>query len=262
MPAETSASRIAAAVARRFGAALDVPAGLQHLDALAALNERSVCRCYRRDPVPEALVRLLCASALAAPTKSDLQQATLVRVADSGKRAAICALLPGSPWLAQAPELFVFCADGLRLRRLFARRGVEFPNEHLDAFFNATVDAALALGAFVSAAELAGLGTCPISQIRDHVSKIDELLSLPDWVVPVAGLALGYPEAKEPMSVRLSLSATVHTDRYDTGAVERELDAYDARRWKDWSGDKVKQYSRVMRADFGAYVGRKRFRLG
>jgi nitroreductase len=254
-------ARIAAAVLRRFGAA-EVHEGLSHADALAALNERSVCRRYRRDPVPEALVRLLCATALSAPTKSDLQQATIVRVADAAKRAEICSLLPGSPWLAQAPELLVFCADGYRLRRLFERRGVEFPNEHLDAFFNAVVDAALVLGAFVSAAELVGLGSCPISQIRDHVGRVDELLGLPEWVVPVAGLALGYPEAKEAMSARLSLSATVHTDRYDTGAVERELDAYDARRGKGWSGDKVKQYSKVMRADFGEHVGRKRFRLG
>ena len=261
MPAEAPESRIASAARRRFGAALEVPQDVPHLDALAALNERSVCRRYRSDPVPEALVRLLCACALSAPTKSDLQQASLIRVADGAKRAAICALLPGSPWLAQAPELFVFCADGWRLRRLFARKVVAFPNEHLDAFFNATVDAALALGAFVSAAELAGLGTCPISQIRDHAARIDELLELPDWVVPVAGLALGYPEAKEPLSARLALSATVHTDRYDVDAVERELEAYDARRGRDWSGDKVKQYSRAMRADFGAHVARKRYRL-
>jgi nitroreductase len=253
-------SRIADAVRRRFGAALEVPS-VPGLEALAALNERSVCRKYLEKPVPEAAVRLLCASALAAPTKSDLQQATIVRLADPAQRAAVCALLPGSPWLARAPELFVFCADGFRLRRLFARRGVEFPNEHLDAFFNAAVDAGIALSAFVSAAELAGLGTCPISQIRDHVERIDELLGLPDWVVPVAGLALGYPAAKEPLSARLSLSATVHTDRYGVEAVERELDAYDARRGKDWSGDKVKQYGKVLRADFGAYVGRKRFRL-
>ena len=77
----------------------------------------------------------------------------------------------------------------------------------------------------------------------------------------VAGLAVGYPEAKEPLSARLSLSATVHTDRYDAEAVERELDAYDARRGRDWSGDKVKQYSKVMRGDFGEHVARKRFRL-
>ena len=92
-------------------------------------------------------------------------------------------------------------------------------------------------------------------------AKVNELLALPDWVVPVAGLALGYPEAKEPLSVRLSLSATVHTDRYDTRLVERELEAYDARRGKDWTGGKVKQYSEVMRADFGAFVAKKRYRL-
>jgi nitroreductase/FMN reductase [NAD(P)H] len=258
MPAPT---RLSSALQRRYGSAVSPPADLPHLPALSALNERSVCRRYRPDPVPEALVRLLCATALAAPTKSDLQQATLIRVADPAKRAAICALLPGSPWLAGAPELFVFCADGWRLRRLFARRKAEFPNEHLDAFFNAAVDAALVLGAFVSAAELAGLGSCPISQIRDHIAKIDQLLALPDWVVPVAGLALGYPEAKEPLSARLALSATVHTDRYDLAAVERELDAYDARRGRDWSGDKVRQYSTVWRADFGAFVTRKRYRL-
>ena len=261
MPAPLPVSRTPAAIERRYGTALELPANLPPPDALAALNERSVCRRYRSDPVPEELVRFLCATALAAPTKSDLQQATIVRVADPAKRAAICALLPGSPWLKTAPELLIFCADGWRCRRLFEKKKAKFVNEHLDAFFNATVDAAIVLGTFVSAAELAGLGTCPISQIRDHVAKIDALLSLPDWVVPVAGLALGFPSTKEPMSARLALSATVHTDRYDTAAVERELDAYDARRGKDWSGDKVRQYSVVLRGDFGAHVRRKRFRL-
>jgi nitroreductase/FMN reductase [NAD(P)H] len=80
-------------------------------------------------------------------------------------------------------------------------------------------------------------------------------------VVPVAGLALGYPDAKEPLSARLALAATVHTDRYDKAAVERELDAYGARRGKDWIGDKVKQYSAVWRGDFGAYVTGKGYRL-
>lgn len=247
--------------ARRYGERIDPPADLPHLDALAALNARSVCRRYRSDPVPEEVVRFLCATALAAPTKSDLQQATIIRVADPAKRKAICSLLPGSPWLEAAPELLVFCADGWRFRRLFEKKKAAFVNEHLDAFFNATVDAAIVLGTFVAAAELAGLGTCPISQIRDHVAKIDALLELPDWVVPVAGLALGFASSKENLSPRLGLSATVHTDRYDTAAVERELDAYDARRGKDWSGDKVRQYSTVWRAGFGAHVARKRFRL-
>ena len=253
-------TRLAAAIERRYGASpfvLDVP----NADALTALNERSVCRRYRSDPVPEALLHLLFATALAAPTKSDLQQATIIRVADAAKRAAICKRLPKSPWLLGAPELLVFCADGFRLRRLFQRAGKEFPNEHLDQFFNASVDAGIALATFVSAAELAGLGTCPISQVRDTIDALDKELELPDWVVPVAGLAVGWPASKEPLSARLGLSATVHTDRYDADAVERELDAYAARRGKNWNGDKVRQYSEVMRADFGAFVRQKKFRV-
>src|SRR5687768_15166220 len=93
---------------RRFGTTVSAPADLPHLPALTALNERSVCRRYRPDPVPDDLIRLLCATALAAPTKSDLQQASIIRLADAAKRAAICALLPGSPWLGAAPELFIF----------------------------------------------------------------------------------------------------------------------------------------------------------
>ena len=53
----SSTTRIAAALARRFGSALEPSPDLPNLDALAALNERSVCRRYRPDPVPEAVRR-------------------------------------------------------------------------------------------------------------------------------------------------------------------------------------------------------------
>ena len=272
--------RIAEATFRRYGERVAADARLPGLDALALLNERAVCRRYRPDPVPEDVLRLLCATALAAPTKSDLQQADIVRVAAPAKRAAIHALLPGSPWIAGAPEFLVFCGDGFRLRRIFERRGETFPNEHLDAFFNATVDGAIVLATFVQAAELAGLGSCPISEVRNHASTISDLLELPDWVFPIAGLTLGYAEAKEPMSPRLGLGATVHVNAYAAGRLESELEAYDARRVRDrpyrrqrsverfgaaerygWAEDKLRQYSDVQRADFGAFVREKRYRL-
>jgi nitroreductase/FMN reductase [NAD(P)H] len=275
-----ASTRIAAAVHRRYAEAVDAPEGLPQLDALALMNERSVCRRYRPDPVPAALLRLLCATALASPTKSDLQQASVVRVAPGGDRAAIDALFPGSPWIAGAPEFLVFCGDGYRLRRLFARRGREFPNEHLDAFFNATVDGAIVLSTVVQAAGLVGLGTCPISEIRNHAAAVAERLALPDWVFPIAGLTLGWPEALEPPSPRLGLRATIHDGRYDAAGVDRELDSYDERRIRErpyrrqrlaerfgaaerygWTEDKARQYSEVQRADFGAFVRGKRYRL-
>ena len=276
----TASTRIAAAIQRRYGETVDVPGDLPEQDALAVMNERSVCRRYRADPVPASLLRLLYATALASPTKSDLQQASVVRVEPGRDRAAIDALFPGSPWIAGAPEFLVFCGDGFRLRRVFARRGRVFPNEHLDAFFNAAVDGAIVLSTFVQAAGLVGLGSCPISEIRNHAAAVAERLALPDWVFPVAGLTLGWPEANESLSPRLALGATVHDGRYDAARVDGELDRYDERRIRErpyrrqrlaerfgaaerygWTEDKARQYSEPQRADFGAFVREKRYRL-
>jgi nitroreductase len=280
MKTTPASTRIATAIQRRYGEAAGVADDLPGRDALAVMNERAVCRRYRPDPVSPALLRLLCATALASPTKSDLQQASVVRVAPGADRAAIDALFPGSPWIPGAPEFLVFCGDGFRLRRVFARRGRAFPNEHLDAFFNAAVDGAIVLSTFVQAAGLAGLGTCPISEIRNHAAAVAERLGLPDWVFPIAGLTLGWPEALEPLSPRLALGATVHDGRYDAARVDRELDAYDERRIRErpyrrqrlterfgtaerygWSEDKARQYSEPQRADFGAFIREKRYRL-
>ena len=271
--------RIAEATQHRYGESLRT-AALPNIDALATMNERSVCRNFRPDPVPEDLFRLLCATALAAPTKSDLQQADIIRVRAPEKRAAINALLPASPWIPGAPEFLVFCGNGFRFRHLFDRRGVPFANDHLDAFFNAAVDGAIVLATFVQAAELAGLGSCPISEIRNYAATVSALLELPDRVFPIAGLTLGYPVSKEPMSPRLGLDATVHVDRYGLEKVDAELDAYDVRRIRDrpyrrqrnverfgtaerygWTEEKLRQYGDPQRADFGAFVRSKGFRL-
>jgi nitroreductase len=271
--------RIAAAILRRFGESVNVPENLSGADALAAMNERSVCRRYKAEPLSAELFRTLCATALSSPTKSDAQQASIVRVTNPADRDAIHALLPDSPWIAGAPDFLVFCGDGSRFRRLFERRGRPFTNEHLDAFFNATVDGAIVLSTFVQAAALAGLGTCPISELRNHSPVVSKLLGLPDWVVPIAGLTLGWPETFEPFSPRLALTATVHEGRYNAGRTDQELDAYDERRIRDrpyrrprqperfgeaerygWTEDKARQYADPQRADFGAFVRSKRFK--
>ena len=274
------AHRIKSAIQQRFAAEVAVSDDLPNASALAAMNERSVCRSYREQALDEGLIQLLCASALSAPSKSDLQQASIVRVCAAKKRAAINELIPNSPWIASAPEFLVFCGDHRRLRQLFVSRGCDFPNNHLDAFFNAAVDAGIVLATFVQAAHLVGLGTCPISEIRDHANRITALLELPEWVFPVAGLTLGYPRSLEPFSPRLGLGATVHVDRYDTNRLEADIAEYDARRIREkpysqqrdpvrfgeapaygWSEDKFRQYSEPQRVDFGAFIRARGFKL-
>lgn len=245
---------------------------------------RGSVRRFRPDPVPYPTLRRLCALALCAPTKSDMQQRDIIIVDAPAVKSGIVSLLTGGPlgqkWIADAPSLLIFCGNNRRQRRIHALRDRPFANDHLDAFFNAAVDAGIALSAFVIAAEAEGFGACPISAVRNHSEALSRLLNLPDHVFPVAGLALGYPaEAAQP-SMRLPLSVTVHHNSFSEDGLDDAIETYDRRREAaqpyaaqravkefgtaehyGWSEDKARQYARPERADFGAYVRRIGFKL-
>lgn len=245
-----------------------------------AIANHQSCRSYTDMPISAELVRQLCALALSSPTKSDLQQRDIIIVDDPEKRATINELFPNSAWIADAPVFLVFCGNNRRLRQIHEYHGHPFENDHLDAFFNAGVDAGIALSAFVTAADAAGLGTCPISTIRDHLETVNDLLELPDWVFPVAGMTLGWPGHSPRVNLRLPLEATVHTDTYNEGVQAGAIEAYDSRRAElrpyssqrdpdrfgtrtpyTWSEDKARQYAEPQRTDFGAYIRKKGFDL-
>lgn len=264
---------------RRYADAPEIDPKTPALARLRELAAHRSQRAFTDRPLERPLVELLCAVALSSPTKSDLQQRDIVIVEDRARRRQITNLIPDMPWLDSAAAFLIFCGNNRRQRQIHEWRGRPFPNDHLDAFFNAVVDAAIALQAFISAAEAVGLGCCPISVIRNHAQTVSDLLALPQHVFPVAGLALGWPAQEGEISLRLPLAGTVHVDRFHDTTPEM-VDAYDRRRaalqpyrrqrFADvygttpdygWSEDKARQYSKPERADFGAFVRHKGFRL-
>lgn len=282
MPADSAATaaRIASALAQRFGAEFTVPATVAGNAEIAHLAEHRSHRKFSDQAVAPELLRLLFACALSAPSKSDLQQADIVHVADRATVRAIADLIPDMPWISDAPVVLVFCGNNRRIRQIGEWRGKPFVNDHLDHFMNAAVDAGIVMMNFIRAAEAAGLGACPISAVRNHPQAVSDLLALPDCVFPVAGLVAGYPAERRNISARLPLSVTVHTDRYDETKLRENIDEYDrrrhalqpirrqrhAKRYADadfygWSEDKARHYSVPEREDFGAFIRARGFSL-
>ena len=276
--------RLLATLKARFGTApalteAALNGNTRGVDVLADMADRRVMRRYTDRPVDPALLDTLCAVALAAPSKSDLQQADIV-IAGKAERGKLEALLPDNPWVKDAGALLVFCGNNRRHRLLFEWRDRPFVNDYLDPFFNAAVDSGIVLATFVAAADRAGLGTCPISAIRNHAQQVSDILGLPDHVFPVAGLGVGWPSFAGVMTPRLGLDVSIHHGRYDETGLRDKIAAYDRRReavqpyksqrYADrfgispaygWSEDKARQYSVPERADFGAFVRRKGFKL-
>jgi len=272
--------RIAHAIEQRFGERIECDAQAPGLDQLARMLEHCSHRKWTERPVAPEVLRLLYACALSAPSKSDLQQTDIIEVVDREKRQAIVNLIDDMAWIMEAPVFLVFCGNNRRLRLFSEWRQKPFPNDHLDQFFNAACDAAIIMATFVCAAEAAGLGCCPISHVRNDAQRVSEILQLPNWVIPFAGLCVGYPERSNRITPRLPLAVTVHTDRYDESNLPQLIEAYDQRRhalqpygkqravdqfgsaaFYGWSEDKARQYAVAERENFGAFVRRKRFDL-
>src|SRR5436305_12500560 len=235
----------------RFG--LDVELGGEVPDDrwMRQVLMRRTHRRYSHQPAPAPLVRPVLAAAFSASSKSDLQQASVIWVQDRARRDRLAALIPDMPWIGTAPVFLVFLGDARRLEQLGDMRGHPQPNGALEGFFNAAIDAALALQTCTLAAETLGLGCGPISVLRNHIKTIAEILELPDKVFPVAGLCLGYPAQAGFISMRLPLDATVHIDRYDESGLAAAVDGYDRRRDARHSiGDRQRAPERFGTAEF------------
>jgi FMN reductase [NAD(P)H] len=275
-------SAYADAIERRFGDGGPPGDGVAENDFIRRVLSRKTVRRYS-DAVPsDSLLDLLVAAALSTSAKSDFQQASILRVSDPAQRAAIGRLFPSMPWIAIAPVFFVFLGDARRLQRIGELRGRPVRNGTLEGFFNASVDAALAMQTMILCAESAGLGVCPISVIRNEIDEVAGILGLPDLVFPVAGLCLGYPQGGGYVSLRLPRRVTTHRDRYDDDALLQAIDDYDRRRdalhaipreqqrsnaefgeaaFYGWSEDKARQAAKAEGAAFPPYLRSHGFSL-
>lgn len=264
-----------ALIRARYGALPFAPAEVP--PGLALLLDRRVTRRYRPDDVPDALLDTVLAGAQSAPAKSDLQQYSVILTRDRGKIAAVADAIRTMPWISEAPVLLLFCGDIRRGRQVCALHGRAHANDSVDTFLNASADAALAMGFCIMAAEAVGLGTCPISYVRNHLPLVAELFGLPDGVFPVAGLTLGWPAARNATSPRLPPAVVVHRERYDDSGLAGALPVYDALRPPakprypevhgpkpdgcTWSENAARQLAVPERAGFRRWLGSRGIRL-
>ena len=166
-------------------------------------------------------------------------------------------------------------------RKFRELRGKPFPNDHLDLFFNATVDAAIVMTTFLRAAEAVGLGCCPISVIRDHAAVVSEMFGFArkshsdcrhvssagrrNRAASLRGFRSGQRCTKSNLQSmifrpRLTLM-TAAVPACGPIAISGIPGSFGRVEFYGWSEDKARQYAVPLRADFGAFVRAKGFHL-
>ena len=78
-------------------------------------------------------------SAQSAPTKSNLQQYSILNISDKKIKKEIGKLLGEISWATEAPLFFLFLADIKRNKIITESRGYSYENNNMDHFMNAVM---------------------------------------------------------------------------------------------------------------------------
>ena len=171
-------------------------------------------RKFTDQPVPQDLIEEIVAAGQAASSSSFVQVTTVIQVSDEGKRETLQAASGGQVYVGSCPVFLVFCADLKRNQQICAERGIDMPTGFTEQALIASIDTAIFSQNTLLAAESVGLGGVYIGGLRNNPQMVTECLDLPDQVVPLFGMCLGYPAQNPGLKPRLPVAAVLHQDTY------------------------------------------------
>lgn len=176
-------------------------------------KRRSVRRFSGRE-VPQGLIEEIVESAMRAPTTGNMQLYTVVETRDAERRRELAALHYNQPASTGCAVMLTVCADFARFVRWCEISGADPGYDNLLSLTSASLDAAIISQQIVTLAEMNGLGTCYLGTVTYNAEAISDMLGLPELVVPVCCLAIGWPDGEGDESERLPLQAVLHSESY------------------------------------------------
>lgn len=193
---------------------------------METIKNRTSIRKYADREVSEELLNSLLQEAERTPTMGNLQlYSVVITRSEEGKKALAPAHF-NQPMVTQAPVVLTICADYRRTTAWANYRKAHPGYDNILSFMNADTDALLFTQTFTVLAEAAGLGTCFLGTTIYMPQMIIDTLHLPQLVMPVATLTVGWPDEKPAQTDRLPLRSIIHNETFDDYTPEKIDDFY------------------------------------
>jgi len=169
------------------------------MDAMQAILGRRSIRRYTPKPVPEEVVAELLHAAMAAPSAGNEQPWHFIVLRDRNILDAIPNFHPYSAMVKHASVAIVVCGDLSR--------------EKFKGFW--VQDCSAATENLLLAATAKGLGAVwtALYPMEDRVSGMRKLLGLPEQIIPLSLIPLGYPDEQPGRADRFD-PVRVHRERW------------------------------------------------
>jgi nitroreductase len=173
------------------------------MEVLDAMKSRRSCRSFKTSKISRNVLYKVLDAARWAPSAGNLQSWEFIIVETEAEKNQLASAALGQDFLATAPVVVVVCADTERSAVKYGSRG---------RYIYSLADACCATENILLAATSLGLGTCWVGSFEP--GRVRDVLGIPEGVVPIAIIPIGYPADEGTPSSRTSIGNIVHFEKY------------------------------------------------
>lgn len=177
-------------------------------------KKRATVRNFSEREVDPKLINEMLDAAAHAPTNGNMQLYSVVVTRDPMRKRLLAPTHFSQPASVGANVLLTFCADFNRFVKWCEVSDAKPGYDNFQSFMSAVFDTVILAQQFCTIAEMEGLGTCYLGTTAYNAPQIAEILELPERVVPVITVALGYPAVEGVASDRIPASGFIHEEIY------------------------------------------------
>lgn len=175
---------------------------------------RKSCRNFKSQNIDQKVVENIILQAMKAPTCGNMQLYSIIETRDPENKKKLASLHYNQPAAATSGIILTICADFNRFTRWCNQNNADVGYDNFHSFITALTDAVIIAQQITTIAEMEGFGTCYLGTVTYNAKEISDLLKLPDLVVPVASLAIGYKDEEGEKTNRLPVEAIFHKETY------------------------------------------------
>ncbi len=196
-------------------------------ETIRLLIERASCRNFSDRKIPEEVMNLILDAGVHAATGGNLQPYSIIKI-ESRETSAKLAEMCGQEFIAKAAVNLLFCIDWHRLQRWAELETAPFTaSDSFRHFWISFQDTLICAQNICTAADAFGLGSVYIGTIMEYIRETREMFGLPDGVLPVVLLCLGYPASQTMVRRKLGRAAIVHNEKYEEMPDHELKEAFD-----------------------------------
>ena len=179
------------------------------------MMKRRSARNFKDQEIPEHIIEELLDAANNAPSGGNIQPISIILVREAERRKELAEMVGDQPWVKNAPLSMIFCIDFFRIKKWASMFEADFKGEKaLSHFLIAYADLMCSAQNVVILAEDYGLGSVYIGTILDAIDKARKYFTIPEYVLPLMVLSIGYPKSVPKNVPKLKRDVIAHREKY------------------------------------------------